>query len=71
MSGTHRYKFFRAGGVDQATLGEWCDVHHLRSLDPKLWVALAMPTRGTQIDERTLKYLDRDGDGRVRQREIL
>ncbi len=71
MSGVHRFKFFRAGGVDQATLGEWCDVHHLRSLDPKLWVALAMPTRGTQIDERTLKYLDRDGDGRVRQREIL
>jgi len=71
VSGVHRFKFFRAGGVDQATLGEWCDVHHLRSLDPKLWVALAMPTRGTQIDERTLKYLDRDGDGRVRQREIL
>ena len=71
MTAPHTFKFFRAGGVDQATLGEWCDVHHLRSLDPKLWVALAMPTRGTQIDERTLKYLDRDGDGRVRQREIL
>jgi len=71
VSSAHRYKFFRAGGVDQATLGAWCDVHHLRALDPKLWVALAMPTRGTQIDERTLRYLDRDCDGRVRQREIL
>jgi len=71
VTAPHKFKFFRAGGVDQATLGEWCDVHHLRSLDPKLWVALAMPTRGTALDERTLKYLDRDGDGRVRQREIL
>src|SRR5688572_24462071 len=58
----HRWKFFRAGGVDQVMLGE---------LDQKLWVALAMPTRGVEIETRTLDLLDTDKDGRVRVPEIL
>jgi hypothetical protein len=67
----HRWKFYRAGGVDQVALRDGKDVAHLRELDQKLWVALALPTRGVHFDARTLAALDLDGDGRIRLPEIL
>lgn len=47
------------------------DLVHLHELDPKLWIALSMPTRGVEIDPRTLDSLDTDKDGHVRQPEVL
>ena len=47
------------------------DLADLGSLDPKLWVALAMPTRGVHLDARTLDLIDADKDGRVRLPEIV
>ena len=67
----HRWKFFRAGGVDQVALRDGKDVMHLPELDQKLWVALAMPKSGVEVDARTLDLLDEDKDGRVRSPEIL
>lgn len=68
---THRWRFFRAGGVDQIVLTEAEDLARLGKLDQKLWVALACPVRGTEIDERTLALIDADHDGRVRAPEVL
>ncbi len=67
----HRWKFFRAGGVDQVHLSSGADILHLEELDQKLWVALSCPTKGLFYDERTLDLLDSDRDGRVRVPEIL
>ncbi|HTR49592.1 MAG TPA: hypothetical protein VMJ10_02730 [Kofleriaceae bacterium] len=67
----HRFHFFRAGGVDQVSLRDGADMLALPELDQKLWVALAMPTRGIDIDQETLKLLDADGDGRIRVQDIL
>jgi hypothetical protein len=67
----HRWKFFRAGGVDQVMLRDGRDLVRLAVLDQKLWVALAMPTRGVETETRTLDLLDTDKDGRVRVPEIL
>ena len=67
----HRFHFFRAGGVDQVSLRDGADMLALAELDQKLWVALAMPTRGIDIDQETLKLLDVDGDGRIRVQDIL
>ena len=39
---------------------------NLDALDQKLWVALACPTNGLEIDARTLALIDTDKDGRVR-----
>jgi hypothetical protein len=69
--GSHRWTFHRVGGLDQVSLEDGEDLAHLEELDPKLWVALACPTRGLEIDARTLELLDRDGDGRVRVPEVL
>ncbi len=67
----HRWRFFRAGGVDQVVLSTGADLAHLDELDQKLWVALACPTRGTALDEKTLALIDADHDGRVRVPEVL
>lgn len=67
----HRWKFYRAGGFDQVALQDGDDIVHLPELDPKLWVALAMPVKGVELDPRTLELLDGDKDGRVRVPEVL
>lgn len=69
--GSYRWKFARTGGFDQATIASGEDIARLESLDQKLWVALAMPTSGVDVDPKTLAVLDSDKDGRVRAPEIL
>ncbi len=70
-TGSHRFTFFRTGGVDQVVLGTGADLLALDQLDRKLWVALSMPTRGIEFDRRTLELLDTDHDGHVRVPELL
>jgi hypothetical protein len=67
----HKWKFFRAGGVDQVDLRDGSDILQLPQLDQKLWVALACPTRGLEFSNRTLDLLDGDHDGRIRVPEVL
>jgi hypothetical protein len=67
----HIWQFYRAGGLDQVKLQTGSDLASLGQLDPKLWVALACPTKGLEFDQRTLELIDSDKDGRVRVPEIL
>jgi len=67
----YRWSFYRSGGVDQVALQSRDDLLHLAELDPKLWIALSMPTRGVELDPRTLDLLDTDHDGHVRHPEVL
>ncbi len=71
MTAKHRWTFFRAGGFDQVKLETGDDLMNLASLDQKLWVALACPTSGLEIDKRTLELIDSDNNGRVRVRELI
>ncbi len=68
---SHRWHFFRAGGVDQVSLRDGKDLLALKELDQKLWVALAMPVKGVDIDSATLSLIDKDNDGRIRVVDIL
>ncbi|WP_067064001.1 hypothetical protein [Roseateles chitosanitabidus] len=65
------WRFFRAGGADQARISTADDLLQLRDLDQKRWVALACPTRGLEFDERTLDLIDLDRDGRIRAPELV
>ena len=67
----HQWRFFRAGGSDQVALERAEDLLGLDQLDPKLWVALACPVAGLELDERTLHLMDTDGDGRIRVPEVI
>jgi len=71
MSDAHRWTFFRAGDFDQVKLASGADLANLSALDQKLWVALACPTNGLEIDARTLALIDTDKDGRVRAPELI
>ncbi len=68
---THRWVFIRRGGVNQVLLRDAADLAALDELDPKLWMALAMPVQGIALDAATLSLLDTDGDGSIRPPEIL
>jgi hypothetical protein len=67
----YKWRFFSAGGFDQVKLASGEDLAHLRSLDQKLWVALACPVSGLDLDSRTLTLIDTDKDGRIRVGELL
>lgn len=71
MQTSHRWQFFRAGGFDQVQISTPEDLAHLGTLDQKLWAALACPTDSLEIDQRMLAYIDLNGDGRIRAREML
>ncbi len=49
---SHRWRFFRAGGFDQAQLSTGADLVALESLDQKLWVALSGPVAGISFAEK-------------------
>ncbi|HAJ80367.1 MAG TPA: hypothetical protein DCO75_11420 [Fibrobacteres bacterium] len=67
----HSWRFFRAGGFDQVRIDTAADMLALDSLDQKLWVALACPVDNICFDERTLKLIDTDNDGRIRPAELI
>lgn len=67
----HAWKFFTAGGVNQVAFRSGADLANLDQLDQKLWVALAVPTRGIEFDPKTLDLIDTDKDGRIRPPELL
>ncbi|WP_424859654.1 hypothetical protein ACPP3B_02895 [Tepidimonas sp. HKU77] len=67
----HRWRFFRAGGVDQPRIDGADDLRALPTLDAKLWAALACPVKGLDMAPQTLALLDHDGDGRLRRPEVV
>jgi hypothetical protein len=67
----HTWKFARVGGFDQVQLTTGKDLVSIGELDQKLWVALACPIKGLELDERTLALIDSDKDGRVRASELI
>ena len=68
---THKWNFYRVGGVEQVVIGSGADLVHLDQLDQKLWVALACPVKGTELDAATLALVDTDQDGRIRVPEVV
>lgn len=64
-------RFFRAGGLDQIRLDTAADLAAIPELDQKLWVALACPVKGLELDDASLACLDGDADGRVRAPDVI
>ena len=67
----HTWRFFRAGGFDQVRIETGEDLVFLDELDRKLWVALSCPTAGIEFDSETIALIDSDGDGHIRDGEII
>ena len=62
----YKWEFANIGGASRVKISTGEDIAHLDELDPKMWTVLSCPTTGLDIDEKSLKYIDTDCDGRIR-----
>ncbi len=67
----YKWKFFKTAKLVQVSIQNGEDVANLLELDKKLWTVLSAPVDGLRMDEKTLKFIDSDGDGRIRAPELL
>lgn len=65
------WKFASVGGVTRVNIATGEDIAHLSELDQKMWTVLSCPTKGLEIDEKTLELMDLDGDGKIRVNEVI
>lgn len=65
------WKFSTIGGMTRVNIERGEDIRHLGELDEKLWTVLSCPVSGMEFDEKTLKYIDTDNDGRVHVDEVV
>lgn len=65
-----KFNFFCAGGVEQLSVRTQEELAAVEALDPKLWLAISMPTEDIDFDSRTLACIDTDNDGRIRIAEV-
>lgn len=67
----YKWSFVNIGGSARVRINSGEDIAHLSELDPKMWTVLSCPTSGLEIDEKSLKYMDCDGDGKLRINDVI
>lgn len=67
----HKWEFENVGGTSRVKIRNGLDIAFLKFLDPKLWTVLSCPVKGLEIDEKSLSYIDADGDGKIRVNDII
>ena len=67
----YNWNFVNVGGSARVRINSGEDIAHLAELDPKMWTVLSCPTTGLEIDDKSLKYMDCDGDGKLRINDVI
>lgn len=67
----YKWNFENIGGTTRVKLTKGEDIAHLFELDPKMWTVLSCPVNGLEIDEKSLSYMDCDGDGKLRINDVV
>ena len=67
----YKWEFANIGGSSRVKITKGKDIEHLGELDPKMWTVLSSPITGLEIDDRSLKYMDCDGDGKLRINDVV
>ena len=67
----YKWTFSTVGGVTRVKISSGQDIAHLDELDPKMWTVLSCPVSGLEIDEKSLSYIDCDGDGKIRVNDVV
>ena len=67
----YKWNFESIGGTTRVKITTGEDIAHLSELDPKMWTVLACPVNGLEIDEKSLLYMDCDGDGKLRINDVI
>ena len=67
----HSWNYDNIGGSTRVKITTGADIAHLGELDLKKWTVLSCPTTGLDIDDKSLKYMDVDNDGRIRVSDVI
>ena len=67
----YKWEFVNIGGTFRVRICSGEDLVHLSELDPKMWTVLSCPTTGLEISDKSLKYMDCDGDGKIRVNDVV
>ncbi len=67
----HSWSYDNVGGSTRVKITTGADIAHLAELDLKKWTVLSCPTAGLDIDDKSLKYIDTDSDGRIRVNDVI
>ena len=67
----YKWEFENIGGSSRVKIRSGEDIAHLSELDPKMWTVLSCPVNGLEIDEKSLAYMDCDGDGKIRVNDVI
>lgn len=67
----YEWNFENIGGTTRVKITSGEDLRHLAELDPKMWTVLSCPLKGLEIDEKSLTYMDCDGDGKLRVQDVI
>lgn len=67
----YKWNFESIGGTTRVKITSGEDIAHLSELDPKMWTVLSCPVKGLEIDEKSLLYMDCDGDGKLRINDVI
>jgi hypothetical protein len=70
-SKNYKWDFEITGGCSRVQIKSGEDIAHLEELDPKMWTVLSCPVNGLEIDEKSLSFMDEDGDGKIRVHDII
>ncbi len=68
---SYKWEFENVGGTLRVRIAKGADIAHLDELDPKMWTVLSCPVKGLEIDEKSLTYIDNDGDGKIRVNDVV
>ena len=68
---SYPWKFASVGGTVRVNIQSGEDICHLGELDRKMWTVLSCPVDGLEFDAKVLRYIDTDGDGRIRVDEVI
>ena len=67
----YKWNFDNIGGCSRVRISSGQDIAHLDELDVKMWTVLSCPVKGLEIEEKSLKYMDRDADGKIRVNDVI
>ena len=67
----YKWQFENIVGCSRVKISSGQDIAHLDELDTKMWTVLSCPIKGLEIDEKSLKYMDFDADGKIRVNDVV
>ena len=67
----YKWEFVNLGGSSRVRISSGEDIAHLAELDPKMWTVLSCPVTGLEIDDKSLRYMDIDGDDKIRVTAVI